>query len=249
MLNRTVYLLLLALALNLAVGAAPTRAQQTDRVPIVGVLTLTAGPADPLVEALRQGLRELGYVEGRNIRIEFRTAQDDADRLPGLAEELVQLKVDVIVVTNSLAAQALQRATSTVPIVVALIDPVASGLIRNIVHPGGNVTGLSNMTIELSAKRLELLKEAMPRLTRVAVVWNPDMPLQAKMVEDIKAAAISMSIDLKFVAVRTPEEFSAAFSAVSRAHAQALYVVSNPLFYIHRTTLVKLASRARLPAI
>jgi putative ABC transport system substrate-binding protein len=182
----------------------------------------------------------------------LRTAQEHPDRLPSLAEELVQLDVDVIVVTNALAAQALRRATSTIPIVVALFDPTAIGLVTNLAHPGGNVTGLSSMNLELRAKRLQLLKETIPGLTRVAVLWNPAMfptRLQTKFVEDLKAAAHSLSIELKFVVAQKPEEFAPAFSAVSRAHAQALYLIENPLFYVHRMTLAKLTLKARLPAI
>ena len=243
---------LLALALNLVIASTVAWAQQPNRIPVVGWLAATAGPDDPLVEALRQGLRELGYVEGRNIKLEFRTAQGHPDRLPGLAEELVQVNVDVIFVATPLAAQALRRATSTIPIVVALFDPVANGLVTNLAHPGGNVTGLSSMTSELYSKRLQLLKESIPGLARVAVLWNPatiPTPLQTKIVEDLKAAARSLSIELKFVVAQTPEEFDAAFSAVSRARAQALYLLESPLFYVHRMTLAKLASKARLPTI
>jgi putative ABC transport system substrate-binding protein len=245
-------LVLVALALNFAVAVTAARAQQPNKVPVMGVLTGAAGPNDPIVEALRQGLRELGYVEGSNIRIEFRTAQGHPDRLPGLAEELVQIKADVIVVGNTPAAEAVKRASSTVPVVLATSDPVAYGLVTNLAHPGGNITGLSSMTSELMAKRLQLLKEAIPWLTRVAVLWNPytpPTPPQAKIVEDLKEAAASLAIELKFVPARTPEEFTTAFSAVSRAHVQALYLVENPLFFAHLMTLAKLASKARLPAI
>jgi len=241
--------LLLAFALYLAFATTSVWAQQSNRIPVLGVLTLTAGAADPFVETLRQGLRERGYMEGRNIRVEFRTAQDDADRLPGLAGELVHLNADVIVVTNALAAQALRRATSTIPIVVALLDPVAAGLVTNLARPGGNITGLSSMGIELSAKRLQLLKEAIPRLNRVAVLWNPDTSSTAKMVEDLKPVASSMSIELTLVSVQTPEGFDAAFAAVARANAQALYIVGGPLFYAYRTTLAKLSTKSRLPGI
>ena len=243
-------LLLLAFALNLALGATHAWAQQKNKVPVVGVLMLGVGPDDPVVEALRQGLRDWGYVEGRNIKIEFRTTRNDADRLPGLAGELVQLKVDVIVANITVATQAVKHATSTIPIVMAIVaDPVGSGLVASLAHPGGNVTGFSLMTAELSAKRLQLLKETIPRLTRVAVLWNPATPFHAKVIEDLKAAAPSLSIELSFVGVRTPEEFDAAFSAVSRARVQALYLLESPLFYVHRMTLAKLASKARLPAI
>lgn len=248
----TRHLLLLALAVNLAVAGTHAWAQQTTKLPIVGYLALAAGPDDPIVMALRQGLRDLGYVDGQNIRLEFRGAEGHLDRLPRLAEELVKLNADVIFVPNPLSAQALQRATSTIPIVVALFDPVASGLVTNLAHPGGNVSGLSFMSAETRAKRLQLLKETIPRLTRVAVLWNPAMLptlAQATFVEDLKAAARSLSIELTFVVAQKPDEFDAAFSAVSRTHAQALYLIENPLFYVHRITLAKLALKARLPAI
>jgi putative ABC transport system substrate-binding protein len=128
-------------------------------------------------------------------------------------------------------------------------DPVGSGLVANLAHPGGNVTGLSIMLAELSAKRLQVLKEAIPRLTRVAVLWNPATPYQPKAVEDLKAVAPSLAIELTVVGVRTPEQFGRAFSAFSRAHAQALYVLDAPLFFTHRATLLTMASKARLPVI
>ena len=134
---------------------------------------------------------------------------------------------------STLATQAVKRATSTIPIVMAIVaDPVGSGLVASLAHPGGNVTGLSLMMAELSAKRLQLLKETIPRLTRVAVLWNPDTPSHPKVVEELKAAAPSLSIELNFVGARTPEEFGPAFSAVSRAHAQALYVIDDAFFLL-----------------
>jgi putative ABC transport system substrate-binding protein len=143
-----------------------------------------------------------------------------------------------------------KRATSTIPIVMTSVaDPVGSGLVASLAHPGGNVTGLSNMLVELSVKRLQLLKETIPQLTRVAVLWNPDTPFHPKVIADLKAAAPSLSIELNFVSARTPEELGPAFSAVSRAHAQALYVITDGLFFNRRMTLVQLASEARLPAI
>jgi putative ABC transport system substrate-binding protein len=167
-----------------------------------------------------------------------------------LAVDLVQSKVDVIVVQSTLAAQAAKRATSTIPVVLATVgDPVGAGLVANLAHPGGNVTGLSMMFADLNAKRLQLLKEAIPRLTRVAVLWNPDNPQGPKAIEDLKAVTPSLSIDLNLVAARTPEEINPAFSAVSRAHAQALYVLDDAFFVNRRAMLVKLASKARLPAI
>jgi len=155
----------------------------------------------------------------------------------------------VIFTATPLAAQAAKRATSTIPIVVALIDPLASGLVTSLAHPGGNVTGLSSMIAEISAKRLALLKEAVPRITRVAVLWSPDMAWHAKAIEDLKAAAPSLSMELSFVGMRTPAEFDAAFSAVARARAQGLCLLDSTLSYTHRMTLAKRMSKARLPNI
>ena len=201
-------------------------------------------------QQFRQGLLDAGYVEGRDVVIEWRSANGDYARVPELVADLIQRKVEVIVVTTTPAAQAVKRATSTIPIVMALVaDPVGSGLVASLAHPGGNVTGLSMMLTDLTAKRLQLLKEAIPRVARVAVLWNPAMPWHPKAVADLKAAAPSLAIELSFVSATTPEDFGRAFSAVSRAHAQALYVLDAPLFFAHRTTLLKLASRARLPAI
>ena len=243
----------LAVALNLAFAPAEVWAQQPNRIPLVGILTAAVDQDDPIIEGLRQGLRDLGYVEGRNIRVEFRTAKDQLDRLPGLAAELVQLKADVIVAPSTPAAQAAKGATSSIPIVVTHVaDPVASGLVRNLSHPGGSITGLSIMTTDLSAKLLQLLKETSPRLSRVAVLWNPDTPLspvQTKTVENLKLAASLLSIELIFVRARTLEELEAAFTSASRARVQALYVAESPLFYVQRAVLTQLAAKARLPAI
>ena len=225
-------------------------AQQSASPRRIGVLLVLLSPGSKEAQAFRQGLRDAGYAEGRDVVIEWRPAYGDYARIPGLVADLVQRKVEVIVVQSTVATEAVKRATSTIPIVMATVaDPVGSGLVASLAHPGGNVTGLSLMITELGAKLLQLLKEAIPRVARVAVLWNPDTPWHTKVVEDLKAAAPSLSIELKFVGVRTPEEIGPAFSAVSRARAQALYVLDAPLFYVHRMTLAKLASKARLPAI
>jgi ABC-type uncharacterized transport system substrate-binding protein len=188
-------------------------------------------PESKEAQAFRQGLRDAGYAEGRDVVIEWRSANGDYARVPQLAADLVQSKVDVIVTDTTLATQAVKRATSTIPVVMALVaDPVGSHLVASLAHPGGNATGLSIMLAELSAKRLQLLKEAIPRLTRVTVLWNPATPYHPKAVNDLKAVAPSLAIELSFVAVRTPEQFDPAFSAVSRARAQALYVLDAPLY-------------------
>jgi putative tryptophan/tyrosine transport system substrate-binding protein len=216
----------------------------------IGVLFGAITSESKEAQVFRQGLLDAGYAEGRDITFEWRTAGGDYARLPELAAELVQLKVDVIIAASTVAAQALKHATSTIPIVMAIVaDPVDAGLVTNLAHPGGNITGLSMMTTDLTAKRLQLLKEAVPRLTRVAVLWNPDQLWHAKAIEVLKAAAPALAIELSFVSVQMPEQFGPAFSTVSQARAQALYFIDDTFFFAHRTTLNKMAAKARLPTI
>jgi ABC-type uncharacterized transport system substrate-binding protein len=215
----------------------------------VGILLGVFSPESNEAQQFREGLLDAGYSEGRDIVIEWQSASDDYARVPESVADLLQHKVDVIVATNTVAAQAAKRATSTIPIVMVVADPVGSGLVASLAHPGGNVTGLSIMATELYVKELQLLKETIPRLTRVAVLWNPDTPFHPRVIGELKAAAPSLSIELSFAGARGPEEIGLAFSAVTRARAQALYVISDPLFFTHRTMLVKLASKARLPTI
>ena len=225
-------------------------AQQSVAPRRIGVLFVSISPEDSLAQQFRHGLQDAGYSEGRDVVVEWRSANGDYDRLPQLAADLVQSKVDVIVSDSTLTTQAVKRVTSTTPIVMALVaDPVGSGLVANLAHPGGHVTGLTSMMTTLSAKRLQLLKETVPRATRVAVLWNPNTPYGPKMIEELKAAAPSLSIELKFFGTRTPDEFDLAFSAVSRAHSQAVYVIEDALFTTHRATFLKPAFKARLPII
>jgi putative ABC transport system substrate-binding protein len=234
-------------------GIGPSLAwAQSSEVRIIGVLATTSGPDDPLLAAFRQGLRDLGHVEGKNIKLEFRTAAGQLDRLDSLARELVQMKADVLLSANPIAAQALKKTTSTIPIVVALFDPVVSGLVTNLARPGGNITGLSSMAVDLYSKRLQLLKEMVPGIKRVVVLWNTGalpVPLQIEFAEEIKAAAKALSVDLKFVAAEKPEEFQAAFSAIKQAQPQALYLHENAVFYVHRRVLASIAAEARLPTL
>jgi putative ABC transport system substrate-binding protein len=240
----------LATGSRIAVVSRGARAQEVALPRHIGVLLVTFSPESKEAQAFRQGLRDAGYAEGRDLVIEWRSANGDYDRVPELVAALVQRKVDVIVVDSTVATRAAKRATSTIPLVMASVaDPVGSGLVANLAHPGGNLTGLSMMTTDLTAKRLQLLKETIPRLTRVAVLWNPATPYHPKVIDELKAVAPSLSIELKFVGVRTPEEFGGAFSAVSRAHAEALYVIDDPLFITHRTRLLKLAWKRQLPVI
>ena len=211
---------------------------------------MSFSPESKEAQAFREGLRDANYAEGRDVVIEWRSADGDYEKVPGLVADLVERKVDVIVVDSTPAALAVKRATSTIPVVATIVaDPVGSGLASSLAHPGGNVTGLSTMQIELSAKRLQLLKEAIPRLSRIAVLWNPDTPFHAKVLENLRAVAPSLSVELSVVGARTPEELTAAFSAISRARAHALYVIGDAFFVTHRMTILKLASKARLPTI
>jgi ABC-type uncharacterized transport system substrate-binding protein len=235
-----------------AVLAAPlgAEAQQPATPRRVGVLLALLSPDSKEAQAFRQGLWDAGYGEGREVAIEWRSANGNYARLPKLAADLVERKVDVIVADITLATQAAKRATTTIPIVMAIVaDPIGSGLVQNLAQPGGNVTGLSIMLAELSVKRLQLLKEAIPTLARVGVVWNPETPWHAKAVENLRGVSRSLAIELSFATVRTSEEITPAVEAVSRARAQALYVVDGPPIFTNRTTFLRLASQARLPVI
>jgi len=216
----------------------------------VGVLLALLSPDSKEAHAFRQGLRDAGYTEDRDVTIEWRWANGDYARLPKLAAELVDRKVDVIVADITVATQEAKRATSTIPIVMAVVaDPVGSGLVPNLARPGGNVTGLSIMLAELSVKRLQLLKETLPTLTRVGVVWNPATPWHTKAVENLKGGARTLGVELSFATVRVPEEIGPAVGALSRANAQAVFVVDDPPVFTHRTTFLRRASQARLPVI
>jgi putative tryptophan/tyrosine transport system substrate-binding protein len=221
-----------------------------SRTPRVGVLLVGLSPESKEAKYFRLGLRDAGYFEGRNVIIEWRTARGDYDLVPGLVADLIGNKVDVIVMDSTVATEIAKRSTSTIPIIMALVvDPVGSGLVETLARPGGNVTGMSMMTSDLNSKRLQLLKEVTPQLQRAAVLWNPDHPFHSKVVQDLTAVAPALSIELSAVGARTPEQFDQAFSDVSGARAQALYVVEDPIFFAHRTKLLSLASTAGLPTI
>jgi len=216
----------------------------------IGVLTVAFPPESSEAQALRQGLRDAGYTEGRDIVLEWRAAEGDYSRVPPLAADLVQQKVDVIVLESTVAAQAVKHATSTIPVVLAIVaDPVGSGLVSSLAHPGGNLTGFSLMGVDLSAKRLQLLSEAIPRLTRVAVLWNPGTPFHSKAAKDVESAARTLSISVTLVAAQRPTDFRGAVSAAKQAHAQALYVMEDPVFILYRKKLLDVTARAKLPSI
>ena len=225
-------------------------AQQPASPRRIGFLLVISSPEGKEAQAFRQGLRDAGYTEGREVVIEWRSANGAYDRIPDLITDLLQSKVDVIVVETTRAAQTARQGAPTTPIVMALVgDPVGSGLVASLAQPAGNVTGLSSMKPDLSAKRLQLLKNTIPRLTRVAVLWNPDTPWHAKVIEELESAAPKLSIGLSLVSARAPEQLGPAFSTMRRANAQALYLIESPLFSTHRATLLKLLSKARLPMI
>jgi putative ABC transport system substrate-binding protein len=229
-------------------------AQQAAKIARIGYLAIDLAANPHRHEAFRQGLRDLAYVEGRNVVIEYRDAEGKPERLPALAAELVALKVDVIVVGGStVAALAAKQATRTLPIVFALAgDPVGSGLVTSLARPGGNVTGLSILAAELVGKRLELLTQAVPGVTRVAVLRLPGAlgeRTEQDMLKEAEAAARALGVRPQFVEARGPADFDRAFSDMTRARAGALTVLPNNMFVRERRRLVDLAAKNRLPAV
>ena len=221
-----------AVLLLLATPFAAVTAQPREKVPQVGYLN-PGSPSDPLsqrrLEAFRQGLRELGYVEGQNIAIESRWAEGKYDRYPALAADLVRLKVDVIVAHGGTATQAVQQATRTIPIVMSLVlDPVGSGLVPSLARPGGNVTGTSFMGPDLVGKQLQLLKEVVPKVSRVALLRNPANPASAQGLRDAEAAARALGVRLQALEARNPQEIDSAFAAMTRERAGALVIFPGP---------------------
>ena len=230
--------------------AAPRAAEaQQAKAPRVGLLGLGSAESSPLFEALRQGLRERGWVEGQNITFEDRTTVGHYSRLLDVAAELVRLKVDVIVAWGTTTALAARKATRTIPIVTAAgNDPVEIGLAASLARPGGNVTGLTTSGRELIGKRIELLKETLPGLSRVAVLWNPESRTQPLSLRDAEAAARSLGLQVRPAEVRGPEDLEKAFASLAREHPEALALVASNMFLVHRARIVELAARYRLPA-
>jgi putative tryptophan/tyrosine transport system substrate-binding protein len=249
---RTLLLALGFLGAMLFALCVPVDAQQSKKVPRIGYLvsgSLSSTREIGNVEAFRQGLHELGYVEGQNIAIEYRYADGMEERLLNLAAELVQRKVDVIFTSGTTATQAAKNATATIPIVMTSVtDPVGTGLITSLAHPGGNVTGLSNLS-ELSGKQLELLKEAFPKVTHVAVLWDPANAANARLLGEMKVAAGGLRITLQPLEVRGPDDFEPAFSAIKKGHANALIVLRSVITYTYGTRIVDLTAKSKLPAM
>ena len=242
-------LVLLTLVLGLAAMPPTAEAQQAAKVPRIGFLSPGSATSSP-TDAFRQGLRELGYVEGQNLVVEYRWADGDTARLPALAAELVRLRVDVLVAATNPAVLAARQATSTIPIVFAASsDPVGTGLVASLAHPGGNVTGLSLVAPELSGKRLQLLRETLPQLARVALLWNAGDPGMADRVTETKAAARQLGVTLHVEWVRDLAGLDRAFATLAQARPDAFLTTVEPFTGDHRQRIVAFAAQQRLPAM
>jgi ABC-type uncharacterized transport system substrate-binding protein len=240
----TVCAMLLALS-------SPSQAQQPKNVPQIGFLGFTSlSGIAARIEAFRQGLRELGYVDGKNIVIEYRSAEGKLDRLSELAAELVRLKVDVIVTSGPSVTRAVKEATTTIPIVMGFdTDPVGNGFVASLARPGGNITGLSVVSPELSGKQLELLKEIVPKLSRVAVLGTSTNPGNSQALKETELAAGAYTVQLQNLDVLSPKDIETAFRDASRGRAGAVLVLASPIIESHRTQIADLAAKNRLPAI
>ena len=243
--------LLLTLAVTILMVPPAADPQQPRKVPRIGFLSsVSANAVRARLEAFKQGLRDLGYVEGESITIDYRLAEGRYDRLPGLAEELLRLKVDVIVTHGVVATLAARRATSAIPIVFGSADDaVAAGLVAGLARPGGNVTGLTVISPELSGKRLELLREVIPSLKRLAVLRNPTNPVSLPELKATQVAAQSLGLLIQSLEVTDPGGFADAFSATTREQAGALIVLSDAMFTGRHAQIVDHAAQSRLPAV
>ena len=241
------WLCALLIVLGCLSGTLLAAAEPARKMAVIGFLAPTSPPPGWL-DAFRGGLRDLGYVEGQNLRIEYQSASEPSN-VPGLAEKLVRLNVDVIVTWTTPAAVALRQATRKIPIVAITGDPVRAGLVASLARPGGNLTGLAILTSELEVKNLELLKEAVPSLSRVAVLWNPDNPVWSPAMRELKAAAPALGFKLYPVAARDPAELEKALASAVSQRARGLLVVRDMLFIHHGKRIVELAAKSRLATI
>jgi putative ABC transport system substrate-binding protein len=246
MITRRVFVGTLAGGLLAASRAA--EAQPARKVPRIGFLVFVS--SETRYRGFQEGLRELGYVEGQNIAIEFRSADGSLERLNDLADELVRLRVDVIVAGSTTGAIAAKRATSTIPVVMANVaDPVGAGLVSSLAKPGRNITGLSTMGADISGKRLELIKEVVPKLRRMGILWYPDSPSLAAF-KELKAAAQTLGVEIRSLGVRPPvPEIDQAFGTAVNWRADALIALDDALIFSNRTRIIALAARHRLPSV
>jgi len=245
--KRLVLLLIMAVLDAVAIAEA----QQPGRIPRIGLLSpFSPSAAASWHQAFRQGLRDLGWVEGKNISFEYRYAEGRNDRLPELAADLIRLKVDVIVTSIGTDALVAKKTTRTIPIVMASSgDPVASGLVESLARPGGNITGLSQMAPDLAGKRLELLKEIVPKLSRVAVLWYPQGSTSTLSWKELQLPARELGVQLHSLEVQSPNDFAKAFEDAARARAGALAIMPDPLFAGNLKRIAELAAKSRLPSI
>jgi putative ABC transport system substrate-binding protein len=232
-------------------AALTAHAQGADRLPLIGFLgNSTATLEANLIGPFRDGLRDLGYVEGQNILIEYRWAEGKYERFPALIAELIALKVDVIVTAGTPASLAVKKATTSVPLVmIAVGDPVGTGLVASLARPGGNATGVTSISPELEGKRLELLREVFPGVSRIAVLWNPVSPFQVVAEKEVQAAAGVLRIPVLSLGVRAAEELDNAFAAILREQANALLVLADRLFLHNRERIMEFAAKNRLPGV
>jgi putative ABC transport system substrate-binding protein len=237
-------------ALQCAFGS-PADAQQTKKVPRIGYLAAVSASADaPRLEAFRQGLRELGYIEGQSVLIDFRHEQRAFDRLPSLAAELVALDIDVLVAVTTNAALAAKKTTATIPIVfMGVTDPIGAGLVESLARPGGNSTGITNLAATLTGKRLALLKEAFPKVSRVAVLWDPQAPGSAPQWKESQQPAQDLGLQLYSMEVSAVDKYEVAFKNAVNARNAAVWVTLNPLANSNQALIARLAISNRLPSI
>jgi putative ABC transport system substrate-binding protein len=243
-------ILFLCVAIAMVLPAAIAEAQQ-PKVARIGFLGNSTPELEAnLIEPFREGLRELGYVEGKNLAIEWRWAEGKYERFPALIAELIASKVDLIVTAGTPASLAVKKATTTIPLVmIAVGDPVGSGLIASLAHPGGNITGLTSISPELDGKRLELLREVVPNISHVAVMWNPTSPLQVVAEKATRAAAQPMGIKILSLGVKADEQFDHAFATLRKEKPGALLVLADRLFLHNRARIMEFAIQNRLPGV
>lgn len=229
-------------------------AQNVGRMPRIGMLLPGAPPppdqSSPTLETFRSGLRDLGYIEGKNLAIEYRWSEGREERFAGLASDLVRLDVAVIITQGTPAVLAAKAATSTIPIVMVFVgDPVGIGVVASLARPGANITGFSQLDTDLDGKRIELLKQAVPGVSRVAILWSTNDSGMTLAVSRIEAAARALGLSVQSLAVRTPEDFAGAFQAARSERAEALVITVQPFMLLHRAQILDLVAKSRLPAI
>ena len=242
---------IIGLALTFVFGGVVAQAQQPKKAHRIGYLAAASASANPArIEAFKQGLRELGYMEGKNIVIDWRYAGGKLDRLSELAAELVRLKVEVIVSAGPAVTRSVKEATTTIPIVMAFDnDPVGNGFVASLARPGGNITGLSTLAPEISGKQLELLKEIVPKLSRVAVFGDSTTPGNAQALREVELAAGTFGVHLQYLDVLGPKEIETAFREASKRHADAVLVLETSIFVLQRPQIADLVVKSRLPAM